>query len=109
MMSVHWVKADMRLRASRSDLTREYVRSSRRWGVVKNLEHLARGPVGLVRTQYFGIKSGKPTETASMRISSTSVLGGILLQKSFRVTEEKFSGPYARRSNNHLRDYTIQR
>src|SRR5258708_33035617 len=28
----------------------------------------------------------------------------ILLQKSFCVTEYKFSGPYARRSNNHLRD-----
>src|SRR3984893_143754 len=51
MMSVHWVKADMRLQASRSDLPREYVRSSRRWGVVKSLEHLARGPVGLLHTQ----------------------------------------------------------
>jgi hypothetical protein len=29
----------------------------------------------------------------------------ILLQKSFCVHQHKFSGPYARRSNNHLRDY----
>src|ERR1700738_2127417 len=29
----------------------------------------------------------------------------ILLQKSFCITEHKFSGPCARRSNNHLRDY----
>src|SRR6266478_6362196 len=33
----------------------------------------------------------------------------ILLQKSFCFTEHRFSGPYARRSNNHLRDYIIQR
>jgi len=33
----------------------------------------------------------------------------ILLQKSFGITECKFSGPHARRSNNHLRDYIIQR
>ena len=33
----------------------------------------------------------------------------IVLQKSFCVTEYKFSGAYARRSNNHLRDYVIQR
>jgi hypothetical protein len=33
----------------------------------------------------------------------------ILLQKSFCVTQYKFSGPYARRSNNHLRGYIIQR
>jgi len=36
-MSVHLVKQTLRLRASRSDLTREYVRSSPRWGVVKSL------------------------------------------------------------------------
>jgi hypothetical protein len=29
------------------------------------------------------------------------------LQKSFCVTEYKFSGPHARRANNHLRDYII--
>jgi hypothetical protein len=33
----------------------------------------------------------------------------ILLQKSFCVTEDKFSEPYAQRSNNYLRDYIIQR
>ena len=31
----------------------------------------------------------------------------ILLQKSFCIDQHKFSGPYARRSNNHLRDYII--
>ena len=31
----------------------------------------------------------------------------ILLQKSFSIDQHKFSGPYARRSNNHLRDYII--
>src|SRR5260370_23250924 len=29
----------------------------------------------------------------------------ILLQKSFCITDCKFSGPYVRRSNNHLRGY----
>src|SRR5437899_3705602 len=33
----------------------------------------------------------------------------ILLQKSFCITDCKFSGPYVRRSNNHLRDYVILR
>jgi hypothetical protein len=31
----------------------------------------------------------------------------MLLQKSFCIDQHKFSGPYARRSNNHLRDYII--
>jgi hypothetical protein len=31
----------------------------------------------------------------------------IVLQKSFCITDCKFSGPYVRRSNNHLRDYII--
>src|ERR1700730_18831236 len=31
----------------------------------------------------------------------------ILLQKSFCIDQHKFSGPYSRRSNNHLRDYII--
>jgi hypothetical protein len=31
----------------------------------------------------------------------------ILLQKSFCIDDHKFSGPYARRSNEHLRDYII--
>jgi hypothetical protein len=33
--------------------------------------------------------------------------GGILLQKSFCIDQHKFSGPYARQSNNHLRDYLM--
>jgi ABC-type uncharacterized transport system substrate-binding protein len=33
--------------------------------VVKSLALIGAGPAVLVRTQYFGIKSGKPTETAS--------------------------------------------
>jgi hypothetical protein len=32
---------------------------------------------------------------------------GDTLQKSFCIELHKFSGPYARRSNNHLRDYVI--
>ncbi len=39
----------------------ECVRSSPGWGVVKSLGYYRRGPVGLVRTQNFGIKSEKPT------------------------------------------------
>jgi len=31
----------------------------------------------------------------------------ILLQMSFCIDQYKFSGPYPRRSNNHLRDYII--
>jgi hypothetical protein len=31
----------------------------------------------------------------------------IVLQKSFCIDQQKFSGLYARRSNIHLRDYTI--
>jgi hypothetical protein len=31
----------------------------------------------------------------------------IPLQSSFCIDQHKFSGPYARRSNNHLRDYII--
>src|SRR6266404_7640491 len=38
-----------------------------------------------------------------------SAVEGILLQKSFCITDCKFSGPYVRRSNNHLRDYIIER
>jgi hypothetical protein len=38
-----------------------------------------------------------------------SAVPPIVLQKSFCVTEYKFSGPYARRSNNDLRDYIIPR
>jgi hypothetical protein len=38
---------------------------------------------------------------------SMSVVRGIVLQKSFCTYQHKFSGPYARRSNNHLRDYVI--
>ena len=38
---------------------------------------------------------------------TTSDLPRILLQKSFCIDQHKFSGPYARRSNNHLRDYII--
>jgi hypothetical protein len=34
-----------------------------------------------------------------------SVAEVILLQKSFCVGQHNFSGLYARRSNNHLRDY----
>jgi hypothetical protein len=33
----------------------------------------------------------------------------ILLQKSFCIDRYKFSGPYARRSTNHLRDYIVLR
>ena len=36
-----------------------------------------------------------------------SAIVRILLQKSFYTDQHKFSGPYARRSNNHLRDYVI--
>ena len=44
MMSVHWVKANMRLRASRSDFDPQYVRSSPRRGVVKSLALIGAGP-----------------------------------------------------------------
>ena len=41
------------------------------------------------------------------RTQKMSAIRGILLQKSFCIDQHKFSGPYARRSNNHLRDYII--
>ena len=37
-----------------------------------------------------------------------SALGGILLQKSFCITDCKFSGRYVWRSNDHLRDHIMR-
>jgi hypothetical protein len=51
MMSVHWVKADIRLRASRSDFDPSTSAQSPRVVVVKSLPLIGAGPVGLVHTQ----------------------------------------------------------
>jgi hypothetical protein len=62
MMSVHWVKADIAVASVEIlILTREYVRSSPRVGVVKSLELIGSGPVVLIHTQDFRIEYKKPT------------------------------------------------
>jgi len=53
--------------------------------------------------------SGLPLEADIAQRSRHVCFVPIVLQKSFCFAEYKFSGPYARRSNNHLRDYIIQR
>jgi hypothetical protein len=53
--------------------------------------------------------SGLPLSTDILRVRRHVSNVPIVLQNSFCFTEYKFSGPYARRSNNHLRDYTIRR
>ncbi len=57
-------------------------------------------------------RSASPTSalkriTDSTRTSRHVRKVPILLQKSFCIDQHKFSGPYARRSNDHLRDYII--
>ena len=55
--------------------------------------------------QYVGMRQGELNPLR--RAACTSAFARILLQKSFYTDQHKFSGPYARRSNNHLRDYVI--
>jgi len=50
-MSVHWVKADMRLRASRSDFDPRVRSLKPTVGVVKSLALIGAGPVVLIHTQ----------------------------------------------------------
>ena len=48
------------------------------------------------------------SNTSGHRSGSADVrIWRILLQKSFCIDQHKFSVPYARRSNKHLRDYII--
>jgi hypothetical protein len=60
-----------------------------------------------LRTQHERMFSGLPSNSDIARCSRHVSRAPILLQKSFCVTEYKFSGPYTRRSNNNLRDYII--
>ena len=53
--------------------------------------------------------SGLPRLADILKVSRHVSNVPILLQKSFCITDCKFSGPYVRRSNNHLRDYVILR
>jgi hypothetical protein len=64
-MSVHWVKADMRLRASRSDFDPRVRPLKPTVGVVKSLALIGAGPVVLVHTHKAGIKYKKPTSPNS--------------------------------------------
>ena len=64
MMSVHWAKADIRLRASGSDFDPR-VRPQAHGGVVKSLALTGAGPVGLLCTQKVGIKYKKPLRDPS--------------------------------------------
>ena len=63
-MSVHWAKADIRLRASGSDFDPR-VRPQAHGGVVKSLALTGAGPVGLLCTQKVGIKYKKPLRDPS--------------------------------------------
>jgi len=74
-MSVHWAKADIRLRASGSEFDARVRPVKPTWGMVKSLALIGAGPVGLVRTQKFGIQSEKPTLDGVPARSSTSVFG----------------------------------
>src|SRR5258705_5042155 len=60
MMSVHWAKADIRLRALDPILTLDYVRSKPTVGG-KSLALIGAGPAGLLRSQKTGIKYKKPS------------------------------------------------
>jgi hypothetical protein len=46
-------------------------------------------------------------ELTNSDVRAESALPSIVLQKSFCLTDHKFSGLYVRQSNNHLRDYII--
>jgi hypothetical protein len=50
-------------------------------------------------------KSAHPSTPDTRRPQQHVGFVPIVLQKSFCVGQHKFSGPCARRSNNHLRDY----
>ena len=62
-------------------MTREYVRSSPRWGVVKSLALIGAGPVGLIHAHKMGIKYKKPpgpTLTNGHRLVHAGIPGRLI-------------------------------
>jgi hypothetical protein len=62
---------------------------------------------GIIATDFILLEAASVGGLSYFKPERNVACWQILLQKSFCVHQNKFFGPYARRSNNHLRDYMI--